>query len=419
MRVAHLLKKYREKINPPYHNKSDLIVLIGTIFILVAIPLTTIAVQRSREPTGLAVAGTANMYLSPASQSVNQNTNFTVEIREDSGSELVNAIQANLTYDSNKLDFVSVTTSAAFEIEAETFGSGGIIKIARGTITPKSGDQLVATITFNPKQSPGATSVDFSANSKVVSSIDNTDILATTSSGTYTIVDPPPTVSLTAPTNNSVVSGNVTINATASDDIGVTRVEFKLDGATLIGSDSTAPYSINWDTTTTSSGSHSLTAEAFDISSSTVFTINVTVDNEPPSTPSGLTATALSSSRIDISWNASTDNVAVTAYEVYRNSVLIATIATTSYSDIGLDASTSYSYFVKAKDNEGNISPASSTASDTTLKLGDLNNDGFVDIVDLSILLSSWETSDPTADINSDGDVDIVDLSIMLSNWTF
>lgn len=417
MRPAHLLKKYREKINPPYHNKSDLIVLIGTILILVAIPLTTIAVQRSREPTGLAVAGTANMYLSPASQSVNQSTNFTVEIREDSGSELVNAVQADLTYDSNKLDFVSVTTSAAFEIEAETFGSGGIIKIARGTIAPKSGDQLVATITFNPKQSPGATSVDFSASSKVVSSIDNTDILASTSSGTYTIVDPPPTVSISAPTNNSVVSGNVTINATATDDVGVTRVEFKLDGAILIGSDTTPPYSINWDTTTTTSGLHLVTAEAFDISNSTVFTINVTVDNEPPSTPSGLTATAVSSSRIDLSWNASTDNVAVTAYEVYRNSVLIATIATTSYSDTGLDASTSYSYFVKAKDNEGNISPSSSTASDTTLRLGDLNNDGFVDVVDLSILLSAWQTSNATADINSDGVVDVIDLSIMLSNW--
>lgn len=417
MRAAYLLKKYREKINPPYH-KSDLIVIIATVLILVAIPLTTIAVQRSREPIGRAAVGTANMYLSPVTQTVNQNTNFSVEIREDSGVEPVNAVQADLTYDDARLEFVSVTSSAAFDIDAETFGSGGVIRIARGTTTVKTGDQLVATVTFNARSGAGATNVNFSASSAVVASSDNTDILISTTGGTYTVVDPPPTVSLTSPTNNSVVSGSIIVSATASDDAGVSRVDFNLDGSTLIGSDTTSPYSINWDTTSVTSGPHVLTAEAFDTGSNlSVFSVNITVDNQAPSAPTSLTATITNSTQIALDWTASTDNVGVTAYDVYRDSNLIATVVTNSYVDSGLTAGTTYSYFVRAKDNQGNVSAASNTVTATTFKRGDLNNDGFVNIFDLSILLASWGTSDATADINGDGGVNIFDLSILLSNW--
>jgi len=89
-------------------------------------------------------------------------------------------------------------------------------------------------------------------------------------------------------------------------------------------------------------------------------------DTQAPSTPSGLTATAASSSQINLSWTASTDNVGVTGYDVYRGGTLIGSSATTSYSDTGLTASTSYSYTVKAKDAAGNVSAASAAASATT-----------------------------------------------------
>lgn len=73
-----------------------------------------------------------------------------------------------------------------------------------------------------------------------------------------------PTVSLTAPANGASVSGTVAVSATASDDIGVDRVEFLLDG-TLLGSDASAPYSISWNSTTASTGNHTLQARAFDL----------------------------------------------------------------------------------------------------------------------------------------------------------
>jgi len=94
------------------------------------------------------------------------------------------------------------------------------------------------------------------------------------------------------------------------------------------------------------------------------------VDTQPPSTPGNLTATAVSSSQINLSWTASTDNVGVAGYDVYRNGVKVGSTTSTSYSDTGLAASTTYSYFVKARDAAGNESAASNTASATTQASG-------------------------------------------------
>ncbi|WP_368563944.1 PHB depolymerase family esterase [Pseudoxanthomonas sp. UTMC 1351] len=97
----------------------------------------------------------------------------------------------------------------------------------------------------------------------------------------------PPTTTLTAPANGANVSGTVAVSATASDNIGVDRVEFLLDGA-LLGSDSTAPYSLNWNTATATSGTHTLQARAFDlvdnVGTSAVITVNV-VDGGGGGTP--------------------------------------------------------------------------------------------------------------------------------------
>jgi len=69
-------------------------------------------------------------------------------------------------------------------------------------------------------------------------------------------------------------------------------------------------------------------------------------DVTAPSIPSGLSSTAVSTSQINLSWTASTDNVAVTGYHVFRDNSLIATSTLTTYSDTGLVANTAYSYAV-------------------------------------------------------------------------
>lgn len=89
-------------------------------------------------------------------------------------------------------------------------------------------------------------------------------------------------------------------------------------------------------------------------------------DTQAPSVPTGVTATTAGQNQIDISWQASTDNVGVTAYDVYRNSIKIISVTSTSYSNSELTAGTKYDYYVVARDAAGNKSANSATASATT-----------------------------------------------------
>lgn len=90
----------------------------------------------------------------------------------------------------------------------------------------------------------------------------------------------PPTVSITAPAAGATVSGTVSVAASASDNVGVTRVDVLVDGA-VAGSDTTAPYAVAVDTTQLANGSHTLTARAFDAANNaaTSAAVTVTVQN--------------------------------------------------------------------------------------------------------------------------------------------
>jgi len=184
----------------------------------------------------------------------------------------------------------------------------------------------------------------------------------------------PPTVSVSAPANGATVSGTVSVTANASDNVGVASVQFQLDGANVGSLDTTSPYSFSWNTTTASNGSHTLRAIAKDAAGNSTTSASVTVtvsngtpDTTPPSVPTGLSASAASSSQINLSWTASTDNVGVTGYNINRGGSKIGTSTGTTYQDGGLLPSTSYSYTVSAFDAAGNTSAQSAGASATTL----------------------------------------------------
>ncbi len=93
----------------------------------------------------------------------------------------------------------------------------------------------------------------------------------------------PPTTSITAPLAGATVSGTTSVTASASDNVGVTKVEFYLDGV-LKSTDTTSPYSWSWDTTTATNGSHSLTSKAYDaaLNVGTSAAVGVTVSNGVP-----------------------------------------------------------------------------------------------------------------------------------------
>lgn len=104
----------------------------------------------------------------------------------------------------------------------------------------------------------------------------------------------------------------------------------------------------------------------------TDYTISFSVDSSPaldsqaPSVPTDVQATALSSSQISLSWSASTDNVGVTGYKIYRDGTQISTTTDTSYTDLGLTTQSLYSYAVSAFDGAGNNSNQSLQVQATT-----------------------------------------------------
>jgi chitinase len=152
-----------------------------------------------------------------------------------------------------------------------------------GTITrvdfyqPNRGNALIGTVT-TPPYSITLTNVSTGLYLFTAKATDNYGV-ATTSSQAGVLVDTPPTVSITSPVNNAVFSApaNITITANAANSNSTISVVSFYQGSTLIGTHTTAPYSISW--TNVPSGTYTLTARAADSygagTTSTAVTIQV------------------------------------------------------------------------------------------------------------------------------------------------
>ncbi len=207
------------------------------------------------------------------------------------------------------------------------------------------------------------------------------------SGGSSTTPPPPDTTPPTAPANlmaTATLATSINLTWTAStDNVGV--AEYKVErcqGAACanFAQIATPAASTFNDTGLTASTAYSYRVRAADAAGnnsaySNVFstTTPASTDTTPPTAPTNLTATAASSSQLNLAWTASTDNVGVTGYKVERcsgsgcaNFAQIATPTGTTFNDTGLTASTSYSYRVRANDAAGNNSSYSNTSSATT-----------------------------------------------------
>lgn len=178
----------------------------------------------------------------------------------------------------------------------------------------------------------------------------------------------------TAPTNlaaSGTTQSTTNLSWTAStDNVAVTGYDV-YQGATVIGTTASTTYNV---TGLTPSTAYTFSVRAKDAAgnlSTASNTVNVTttapvVDTTAPSAPTNLAASGTTSSSTNLSWTASTDNVAVTGYDVYQGATVIGTTASTTYNVTGLSASTAYTFSVKAKDAAGNVSTASNTVNVTT-----------------------------------------------------
>jgi chitodextrinase len=191
-------------------------------------------------------------------------------------------------------------------------------------------------------------------------------------SGSFSVTTPQssdgqaPTVPSGLNTTN-LEANSLTLNWTAStDNVGVTEYQITRDGKVVATTDKTTfDFSGLTDAT-----EYKFTVKASDAvgnrsQDSAVLTVK-TKDSIKPSAPTNLVSSAVTKNSFTLSWSASTDNVAVTGYEVYRDTSLIGTAVGTTFSVTGLAEATLYDMTVRAKDAANNLSVASALLKVTT-----------------------------------------------------
>jgi chitodextrinase len=159
----------------------------------------------------------------------------------------------------------------------------------------------------------------------------------------------------------------------STDNVAVTGYTVYRDGSQLaVVTGGATSYS---DTSVSPSTTYGYTVDAFDaaanhsaLSGSVSVTTPAAADTEAPTVPTNLTGVAVLTTKVNLSWTASTDNVAVTEYGVYRDGAQIATVDgdETAYTDLTVQAATTYSYTVDAADAAGNRSAQSTAVQVTT-----------------------------------------------------
>ncbi|MBI2468899.1 MAG: hypothetical protein HYV62_13990 [Candidatus Rokubacteria bacterium] len=193
---------------------------------------------------------------------------------------------------SNSLPF-TIGSAVSLVVVRAGSGSGAVTSTPTGITCGTSCSATFVSgtaVTLTATPAAGSTFTGWSgggclgAGSCTVALVANTTVIATFNDTT------PPTVSLTAPAADSTVAGTVTVSAIASDNIGVGGVQFRLDGANLGTEDTTAPFSIAWNTATAPDGAHTLTAVARDAAGNTTTSAPVTVTVANDLTTAGLVA---------------------------------------------------------------------------------------------------------------------------------
>ncbi|HVQ45023.1 MAG TPA: cohesin domain-containing protein [Candidatus Saccharimonadia bacterium] len=141
---------------------------------------------------GRSYAIVQQLYLTPAAASVQNGNNISIQIRVNSSADLVNAVQANFTYNPAQLQYVSVSAvGTAFDVDASSSIASGSIQLARGATTSVSGDNLFATITFKAIVGSGSASVNVASGSAVVRTSDASNILTQSGGAVFTLTPSP------------------------------------------------------------------------------------------------------------------------------------------------------------------------------------------------------------------------------------
>ena len=385
----------------------------------------------------------ATLTLSPASNALNTGQTFTVNIMLDTVGQATDGVDIlSLHFNPAVLQVVDASSTASgVQIAPGNLfinpltglpnpassntvnNSTGLISYSQAAVggTNFTGSGVLATITFTTiAGGTSASTFDAVLGNTTDSNIafQGSDLLTSVGTGSYVVDVTAPTVSVTAPTSGQVVSGaTVTVSGTASDaGSGVASVQFKVDGVS-IGTDSSSPYSITWNSTGSINGSHSMTAVATDnagnqtTSAAVTFTVTNNFSRTFQLDLEGRTNETISGNLSVLSNPAKT---LIKTYAYTTNSSGVATVSfdiTPATVFLKLDP-TPYLNRVMSVDLNNN-----STYVFSKLLTGDLFKDNLINTLDYSNLNSKWFTADAGADLNQDGIVNSVDFSYMNSHW--
>jgi chitodextrinase len=265
---------------------------------------------------------------------------------------------------------VTATAASSTQVNVSWSAGGG----TASTFTVYRNGSSLATVPGSSLSYSDATASPTTTYSYAVDAVDAGGNHSPKSSAA-TVTTPADTTPPTAPGGLAATASSVTQVSLAwsasTDNVGVTGYTVYRNG-TKVGA--TAGNTLTYaDGGLAPATTYTYTVDAFDAAgnhSATSASSSATTpaDTTPPSAPANVTASPTSPTQVNVSWTASTDDVAVTGYTVYRNGTQVAVTAgnTLTFNDTGLSPSTAYTYTVDAFDASSNHSALSSPATATT-----------------------------------------------------
>ncbi len=296
-----------------------------------------------------------------------------------------NDIPTSMSVGENRIVHVTLRNRGVLWNDAKSFHLGAVgdsdpfTTTTRQTISGEVGPNTTYTYTFNLK-APNAVGT-FTTDWRMIR--DGYTWFGPTITQNIVVTGVPDNEAPSVPANLSGISTSpVRINLTwdaSTDNIGIGGYNIYRDNV-KIGSSATTSYS---DATCAANTTYSYEVTAYDaVPNESGRSVPAVVtsqagDTSPPTVPTNFKATGFSMTQIDLSWTASTDNVAVTGYKIYRNGAYLASTTGTSYSNTGLSQGQTNTYTVSAYDAAANESAQSASSTATSWLL--VYQDGFPD----------------------------------------
>jgi hypothetical protein len=417
------------------------------LFLLVVVAVAAVIIGQIQKAYDVEVdlnfadaSATTALRLSPTSVTTGVNQTFTLDVNLDPGGEAVTGVDTYITFNPAVVQVVDQnTTTSGVQVAI-----GTLFPLTSSNLTNNTSGQIqfsvmenpgvsvtasgrIATITFTTVAS-GSSNINFThtlnatTDTNVTGSGVNagTDRLTIVQNSTVTVDGNLPTVSVTAPLASASVTGTINLTANATDNIAVAGVQFKVDGANVGVEDTTSPYSVSWNSTGVSNGTHSITAVARDSSNNiaTSAAISVTVTNttqKSPTitlTPEGRTNKVLSG-KVSVlsSTKAILQEPTFTTNSSGQATVNINILPQQVYLKVVVGG-----YLTRLM-GPYDYSTLATTFTVPTLLSADLNSDNIINSLDFSTMNARWLTNDAVADINQDGLVNTIDFSWLSKNW--